>query len=403
MGKPVEHNVLAVFSLRDKAGRDSFAGMLDAMSDTSDWHLHVLQPGKSFTKADVLGRNGISYDGFIISMPGTPEAMDELVKSCVPTVAIGLADSVLSARTEAISFVQADSISTGRYGAEHLLSRGTYKSAGYVHELKYEAYSYEREIGFRQVMKSAGYAPEVFPPDREFSDYHSRLRDWLRSLPKPAAVMAVSDMRAADIINICREEHIVIPEQLAVIGVDNDIYQHRKCDMAISSVQLEIREIGRVAVRELEHLFKSRKAVHRPREAVVSTHRTFARESTARSMTATRLVQNALAFIEANRMRNLTRKDVVAHLGCSLQLAELRFRQIAGHTIRESIEIARMNEVNRRIRQSGFSIRETAKALGFTSANHMTRIYRRHFGRTITEACAEFHAERGKESQTLPT
>ncbi len=399
MGKPVEHNVLAVFSLRDKAGRDNFAGMLDAMADTSDWHLHVLQPGKGFTREDVLGLNGVRYDGFIISMPGTPEAMDELVKSRVPTVAIGLADSVLSTRTESISFVQADSISTGRCGAEHLLSRGAYKSVGYVHELKYEAYSYEREIGFRQVMKGAGYAPEVFPQGNDFSNYHDRLREWLRGLPKPAGVMAVSDMRAADVINICREERIVIPEQLAVVGVDNDIYQHSKCGMAISSVQLEIREIGRVAVRELERLFKSRKTINRPREAVVSTHRTFARESTARSMTAARLVQSALAFIEANRMRNLTRKDVVAHLGCSLQLAELRFRQIAGHTIRESIEIARMNEVNRRIRQSGFSVRETAKALGFTSANHMTRIYRRHFGRTITEASAEYHAKRGKEQR----
>lgn len=386
MGKQVEHNVLAVFSLRDKAGRDNFAGVLDAMADTSDWHLHVLQPGKSFTRDDVLGRNGVGYDGFIVSMPGTPEAMDELVESRIPTVALGMADSVLAKRTDAISFVQADSISTGRCGAEHLLSRGSYKSVGYVHELKYEAYSYEREIGFRQTMKKAGYEPEAFPPDNDYSDYPQRLRAWLRNLPKPAAVMAVSDMRAADVINICREEQIAVPEHLAVVGVDNDLFQHRKCGMAISSVQLDIRELGRTAARELEHLFKCRKPCMRPREAVVSAHRTFSRESTARSMSAARLVQNALAFIEANRLRNIARADVVAHLGCSLQLAELRFRQIAGQTIREAIETARMNEVNRRMRQSGFSVRETAKAMGFTSANHLSRIYRRHFGRTISEA-----------------
>ena len=87
-------------------------------------------------------------------------------------------------------------------------------------------------------------------------------------------------------------------------------------------------------------------------------------------------------------MRNIGRNDVVAHLGCSLQLAELRFRQVAGKTIRAAIEEARMNEVNRRLRQEVFSVQETAKALGFTSANHLTRIYRRHFGRTISETLA---------------
>lgn len=380
MTKDSDHNILAVYNLRDKAGRDSFAGMLEAMSDKEEWHLYVAQPGDDFDMR--------KYDGYIITMPCSPGSMKALARSAVPTVLVNITDRELAARTDNIAFVWSDGSDVGRSGAAHLLERGAYKSAGYVHELKYEFYSYEREVAFRARMKKAGYASVQFPPDKDFSDYHRRLRAWLMDLPKPAAIMTVSDMRAADVINACREEGISVPEQVAVVGVDDDLAQHEKCGMGISSVRHNCRLMGQTAARELEFLFRHPKRKGRPHEILIPVKDVIARESTARSLPAAKLVRNALDFIAANRMRNIGRNDVVAHLGCSLQLAELRFRQVAGKTIRAAIEEARMNEVNRRLRQEGFSVQETAKALGFTSANHLTRIYRRHFGRTISETLA---------------
>ena len=383
MGKRQELNILAVYSLRDKAGRDIFAGMLEAMSDKEEWHLFVRQPGKEFTARDVRGENGQKYDGFIVTMPGTPEAMQSLAKSTVPTVLVSIPNPETSARTTAVSSVWGDSADVGRKAAEHLLERGAYKSAGYVHELKYEFYSYEREVAFRARMKKAGYASVQFPPDKDFSDYHRRLRAWLRDLPKPAAIMTVSDMRAADVINACREEGIAVPEQVAVVGVDDDLAQHEKCGMGISSVRHNCRLMGETAARELEFLFRHPKRKGRPHEILIPVKDVVARESTARSLPAAKLVRNALDFIAANRMRNIGRNDVVAHLGCSLQLAELRFRQIAGTTIRMAIENARLEEAARRLRSE--SVRQVAQEMGFTSANQLTRIYRRHFGKTITQ------------------
>ena len=378
MKAKLKPNVLAIYNLRDKAGRDILAGMLESMSDKEEWHLYVLQPGDDF---DV--RN---YNGYIVTMPGSSKAMKALARSKVPTVLVNIANREMAARTENVSFVWTDNADIGRRSAEHLLERSGYKSAGYVHELKYEFYSYEREVAFRARMEKAGYASVQFPPDKDFSDYHRRLCAWLRDLPKPAAVMAVSDMRAVDVVNACREEGIAVPELVSIVGVDNDRAQHEKCGTGISSVLPDFRSMGRTAARELEFLFRHPKRKGRPHEILIPVKEVIARESTARSLPAAKLVRNALDFIEANRLRNLTRADVVAHLGCSLQLAELRFRQIAGKTIRAAIEDARMNEVNRRLRQENFSVRETAKALGFTSANHLSRIYRRHFGRTISEA-----------------
>jgi len=402
MDKPHERNILAVYDLKDKAGRESFAGLLEMLERHGDWHLFVRHPGEDFTERDVQCLNGRSYDGFVITMPGTRKAMHALAQSKVPTVLVNITDRKLSARTDAVAFIWSDGADIGRHGAEHLLSCGTYRSVGYVHELQYEFYSYEREVAFRQTMIKAGYESLAFPPDKDFSSYQRRLCAWLRDLPKPAAIMAVSDMRAADVISACRAEGISVPGQVAVIGVDNDTAQHARCGMGISSILHNCRLMGQTAVRELEFLFDHPGRRGRPHEILIPVLDVAARSSTASSLSAAKLVRDALTFIEANRLRKLTRKDVVAHLGCSLPLAELRFRQIAGRTIRASIEIARLNEVNRRMRENSFSVRETATALGFSSANHLTRLYKRHFGRTITEVLGSQRETNGMLPSATP-
>lgn len=379
-------NILAVYSLQSKAGRDMFAGMLEAMSDRNDWHLTVRQPDADFPEAALRDAKGREYDGYIVTMPGMPETMSALARSTKPTVLVNITDRALSARTKNISFVWGDGADIGRCGAEHLLSRGTYASVGYVHERQYEFYSYEREIGFRETTKAAGHSSLAFPPDNDFSDYDHRLRAWLRDLPKPAAIMTVSDMRAADVINLCRAENIAVPQDIAVIGVDNDAAQHQKCGLPISSVQFSCRQLGEAAVRELEFLFSHPNRRGRPHEILIPAQGVTPRESTAHSLAVTRLVQTALDFIRANAQRKLTRQEVAEHLGYSLQLIELRFRQHLGKTIRETIESIRLEEVNRRLLQEDFSVQKTAQDLGFTSANHLTRVYRRHFGCTITAA-----------------
>ena len=277
--------------------------------------------------------------------------------------------------------VWTDNADIGRRAAKHLLERGEYKSAGYVHELEYQFYSVERMTAFRQTMKRGGCETSVFP---EGPDFFNRLRMWVRELPKPAAVMAVSDMRAADVINACRAERISVPSQVAVVGVDHDVSQHEKCGMSISSVVINSRMMGHQAVRELNFLFHHPKLNSRPHEVLIPAKEVFAGESTARSVSAARLVKIALDFISENRHRAVTPEEVVARIGCSRRLAELRFSQIAGTTIHLAIEKARMEEVQKRLK-AGANANVIAKELQFTSANQLYRIYKRHFGQTMTE------------------
>ena len=196
--------------------------------------------------------------------------------------------------------------------------------------------------------------------------------------------MAVSDMRAADVINACKAEGIPVPSQVSVIGVDYDISQHTKCEMSISSIVLNSHMMGQQAVRELDFLFKHPKRKGRPHEVLIPVKDVFTGESTSRSVSATRLVGIALDFISANCVHNLSPEDVVAHLGCSRRLVELRFPQVTNMTIRQAIEKARMEEAQRRLK-TGESTKSIIKAMQFTSANQFYRIYKRHFGHTLRQ------------------
>ena len=377
------YNVLAVYSLRHFSGREHFSGVLDEMAAEGEWRLETIRPDLFLDSKAFVNGDGEPYDGMIISMPGSARVMDKIAKSRLPTVLVDIPDRSLAARCDAVSWIWTDNADIGRRGALHLLERGEYSAAGYVHELTDEFYSRERLVAFRRAMHESGCETSVFPPDGTTTARNLKsLRAWLKELPKPAAVMAASDMRAADVINACRAEGIAVPSKVAVIGVDCDVSQHARCGMSISSVILNSRMMGREAVRELEFLLRHPKYKGRVRETVVSAKEIFAGESTARSVSATRLVNIALDFISANCTKDLSPNDVIAHLGCSRRLAELRFSQISGTTIHKAINTARLNEVQRRIRL-GESVGSVVKAMHFASAKQLYQMYKRHFGSTI--------------------
>ena len=142
--------------------------------------------------------------------------------------------------------------------------------------------------------------------------------------------------------------------------------------------------MGQQAVKELDFLFKHPSRKGRPHEVLIPAKDVFSGESTARSVSGTRLVNIALEFISANCMKDLSPNDVITHLGCSRRLAELRFSQVSGTTLHKAISNARLSEVQRRIRH-GESVSNIVKAMHFASAKQLYQMYKRHFVHTTRQ------------------
>ena len=382
MKKRDQFNVLVVQSLRYKSSRELLTGILEGMAD-KDWQLTVARPGDIHSPGDLVNEDGGAYDGFILAMPCADNVMKRLSRLDTPTVLVNITDRRISARRGNFASVWTDNADIGHKAARHLLERGEYRSAAYAHGEVPKFYSKERMTAFRQTMHRGGYETAVLPLCNGYGEWADRLRQFLKSLPKPAAVMVVADMCAADVINICREEGFAVPDQVAVVGVDHDVSQHARCGMSISSVAADMRQMGRLAVRELDFLFRHPGWKGRPHEILVPAKEVFAGESTAfRPALGARLVEEALSIIAGNPSRRLSPADVAARMGCSHSLLKLRFRQIAGMTLREAIEKARLEEARRRL-LNGDSVKTVVSAMHFTSANQFYRIYKRHFGHTI--------------------
>ena len=271
-----------------------------------------------------------------------------------------------------------DNADVGRRAAKHLLEQGTYKSAGFVHHLGVPFYSTERLSAFRRVMKRNKLETSVLPDGGD-------LRAWVRELKKPAAVMAASDIRAADVIIACQQEGISVPSQVAVVGVDNDVAQHERCGMSISSVVVDFRAMGVAAVRELDFLFRHPNFRGRLRETLVPAKRVFAGESSMRSTATARIAENAQRIIGENLTSRISPTEIAKRIGCSRQFADRCLSAVCGKPLHKAIEDARLEEVRRRI-EDGATVREIAKSMHFTSANHLYRVYKRHFGSSISQA-----------------
>ena len=372
------YNVMAVYALTAWSGRDQFAGMLEEISNRRNWRLHTTRPGQFFSKRELVDEKGNGFDGFIISMPGTDSAMEATARSDTPTVLVNIADRRLAARAKSVSTVWTDNADVGRRGAEHLLKCGGYRTAGFVHAVGIPFYSTERMAAFRQTMKRNKLETVVLPDGGD-------LRAWVRELQKPAAVMAASDIRAADVIIACRQEGISVPNQVAVVGVDNDVAQHERCGMSISSVVVDFRAMGVAAIRELDFLFRHPNFRGRLRETLVPAKRVFAGESSMRSTATVRIAENALRIIGENLTSRISPTEIAKRIGCSRQFADRCLSAVCGKPLHKAIEDARLEEVRRRI-EDGATVREIAKSMHFTSANHLYRVYKRHFGSSISQA-----------------
>ena len=366
-----EKRVFATVLTRDASGRDVLAGMLDYLSNGSEWNLHLLQTPDEVT-ADAIGKALASEaDGFLLTLPGTADAYAALAASRVPVVCVSLRDSTLLERKGPTRFVWNDNAAIGRLAAEHLAAFGGYASFAFLGSLEH-AWSRGRELGFRAVVAKAGrsVASLVSPSDAE-------LDIWLRGLQKPAALFAASDDLAARAVAAAGRARIDIPGQLAVLGVDD---ARRKIGgLGLSSILPGHREMGHAAARILDRLMRGQPVSAEP--VTVAPLHVVARASTKRIVPAERVVQLARKYIEESAQDGIGVPDVVAFLNVSRSTLEHRFRERTGHSVREEIEAVRIARAKRLLAEGGGTLGEIAKACGFSSANRLSHVFAQRFGK----------------------
>ena len=375
--------ITVFIKLDNVSGRDVLSGILAFTDAEHPWKYRIFQISDMPPEKDLQTAINES-DGFILA------ASSLFVKGA--TIAskkpIVYTSSRLNPAIKGPStLIRNDNFAIGKAGAQHLISLGTFASYAFVHAKSKDKYTQPREAGFNAALRAKGIRPTPHYLARSAegsTEEIDELADWLVTLPKPTAVMTACDWRALHILTAAERAGLRVPDQLAIVGVDNDELLVEHSNPPLTSVQPGHFEIGFTAARELSRLMTARR---KPpvRTICVPPKHVVARESTRILPPATTLVERAKKFIAERAASGIGVEDVVAHLGCSRNLADLRYKAAEGLTIHAAIEAARLEAVKRLLKTTRRPVAAIAVQCGFKSANRLTHLFRQRFGMTIRD------------------
>jgi LacI family transcriptional regulator len=299
--------------------------------------------------------------------------------------------------------VNADHEAIGRLAAEHLLSIGLRNFAYYGMQGPW--FSEERERGFVKRLGEVGLACSVYRHRMEegssqpWNTRYARLARWLSGLPKPVGLLAVHDYRARVVMELCVRQGLRIPEDVAVLGVDNDPTTCDYCVPSLSSVSRDPFACGVTAARLLDRMMGG----ERPPacDTLVSPAGVVQRRSTDRLYDSEPVVSRVIAYVAAHNTESYTVTEMAKRLKMSRRLIELRFGEHLGLTPHAYLRRQRVNRAKSMLLDAAErrSLGEVAAVSGFGCLRAFREAFRVETG--VTPAVFRQRYE-GHEDQHPP-
>jgi LacI family transcriptional regulator len=327
----------------------------------------------------------------IIARIETPEVARAILQSGLPAIALDLSEEELRPPHPLCRFseVASDSRGAARMAAEHLLERG-FRHYAFV-GVAGRVWSDRRQESFSARIREAGYKPHSYESplarrDRVWEREQPILARWLRELPRPLGLMACNDDRGREVLEACRAGRLRVPDEVAVIGVDNDELLCELADPPLSSVALNAEAGGYRAAALLDRVMRgcARGQVRqkRPSRLLVEPLRVVTRRSTDIVALDDPEVAAALHFLHDHAGEPIDVGDLVGHLLISRRSLEIRFRKAIGRTIHQELHRVRMERAKRLLLETELPIPRVAQGAGFASPGYLAQVFRRTMGVT---------------------
>ena len=330
-------------------------------------------------------------DGIVAFAPNAAE-IDAEIPAGFPTVILPVDEKI-----QGRCCIVEETGAVGRMAAEHFLQRGFKRFAfcGFDHMY----WSRVREEGFVQHLAGAGSSVDVynFPIEASRQPWEIErisMTDWLKSLPKPVGLMACNDDMAQQIIEANKLVGARIPDEIAILGVDND---EMICDLnhpPLSSIAMNFEKVGFEASLQL-HLQMTGK---KPSSLEIFSGPTciHTRQSTDILAVGDPVVVEALRFIRQNASAMVSVQDVVAGISTSRRLLERRFRQAIGWSVYQEIQRVHIELASRMLAETNWHLPDIALRCGFSNSVHFGVAFKR-----LTHMTPEQH-RRKTQKMTLP-
>jgi LacI family transcriptional regulator len=358
------------------AGQAKLAGIFRYLNkkynDNSIWEIHLVRTRNDLTEASLTDAIQNNTDGFIVSIPDVEESVGPISRISTPTIIMDIHSQAMEGRRDSIIFIRNSADDIGRKAANFLINQGIAHSYAFLHSNPIMDWSISRYNSFKATLIDAGlWCEELFDPNDA------------TKLKRPAAILAANDDRAFELLKHLSSKRIKTPQQIAILGVDNDTLLCENSNPRISSIQPDFEKEGYIAAETLDMMMNG--VIPKERVTLVGVKEIVRRESTSEQSSQGRLVQKAIAYIDRHALEGIEVDDVVKHLKCSRRLADLRFREIQGQSILEAITERRLSEVKRHLTGTKEKIDAIALSCGYTNPNYLKNLFKKKFGMSMRD------------------
>jgi len=377
---PGEHQQVALLIESSRSyGRGLLRGIAKYAHVRGDWALRHQEMSIDADPPAWLRR----WDGDGIIARIETEAMVRILRRLkLPTV-----DLRCWRKIQGIPWIETNDREVVQLAIDHLWERGMRQFA--FCGFQGANYSVRRLEYFRQLLAERGVSPAVYespgPSEPTTTGAEQlgmldqpRVASWLESLSPPVGLLASNDIRAQQVLIAARAAGVRVPDDVAVIGVDNDDVICPLCDPPLSSVEPDTERIGYEAARLLDAMMSGAAA---PEETLfVSPRRVAARRSTEAWAIDDEATAQAYRFIRDAACEGINVSDVVSACGLSRRVLERRMRKYFGKTPHQLIAEYRLRRLKQLLRETNLPIHKIAPLAGFRHVEHMNLFFKQHQG-----------------------
>ncbi len=361
--------------------RGLLQGIVRYIREHSPWSFYLPEQGRGDVPPDWLAN--WQGDG-IIARIENQEIARSVSASGLPAVDVSAARML-----PLLPWVETDDRSIARLAAEHLLDRG-FKHFGYCGDPRFN-WSTWREKHFEEFLQCANHEchhyrsaiSSLAPLEQQVSD----IARWLRRLPKPVAVFACYDIRGQQVLDACRNAGLAVPDEVAVIGVDNDTLLCELSSPPLSSVIPNTQRTGYEAAALLHQMMSGKKVA--PDAHLIGPLGVATRQSTDVLAIDDRHIARAVRYIREHAFEPLHIEEVLKVVPLSRRIFESRFKKLLGHTPHEEITRVRMNRVKELLAETELSLAEIAERTGFEHVEYLSAAFKKKVGRPPNQYRAE--------------
>jgi LacI family transcriptional regulator len=315
----------------------------------------------------------------IIAHNPTEENTKAIIDSGLPAIVRGI-------RIPGCPHISSDPLAASKMAADHFIERG-FRAFAYCGYDSTEWSQIRKECFVENLQE---FCDEIHcfkqPRSRNWYSWEKEqpiLAEWLKGLPKPISLFACNDDRARHVIEACKLANIYVPEEVAVLGVDNDEHVCELSNPPISSIAVNSERAGATAAKILDQMMTTGQPSEE--EIVVSPTHIITRQSTNILAIQDPQIAMAINFIRRNSRQLIQVNDVVEATHLSRRALEKRFKTHLKRSILEEIHQTHISQIAQMLIETNLTISKIAHNAGYPSSKHLARSFRKVMGASPLE------------------